>query len=68
MHYILIPVMCAHAYERLSFYVVNGSITYWGGAIDIHLMDSPLDTSEIEQHYALNNSMAMIYGGPCGAN
>jgi len=26
----------------------------------MHLKDSPLDTSEIEQHYALNNSITKI--------
>ena len=26
----------------------------------MHLIDSPPDTSEVEQHYALNNSIAII--------
>ena len=53
-------MICGSAYERLSFYDVNGSIAHWGGAIEMHLMDSPLDTSEVEQHYALHNFIAMI--------
>ena len=51
---------CGNAYERLSFYALNGSIAHWRGAIEIHLMDSLLDTSEVEQHYALNSSTTMI--------
>ena len=60
MHYIAIPMMCGSVYERLTFYAFNGSVAYCGGAIEMHLMDSRLGTSEIDQFYALNNSIAMI--------
>ena len=59
-HYILDPMTCGSAYERLSFYTLNESIAHWGGAIQMHLMDSPLGTSEVEQYFALNDSIAIV--------
>jgi len=41
-------------------YALNGSIACWSGAIEMHLNDSPLDTNEVGQHCAFNNSVAMI--------
>jgi len=51
---------CSSAYERLSFYVLNGCIVRSSGVIERHLVDSPLNTCEIKQHHALNNSITMI--------
>jgi len=48
------------AFERLSSYAPNGCMACWGGAIETHLMDSPLDMCEVEQNLALNNSISMI--------
>ena len=52
--------MCVSAYERLSFYALNGSIARWGGVIEMHLMDSQVGISEVEWYYTLNNSITMI--------
>jgi len=59
-HYILTPMTWSSAYERLSFYTLNESIACWGSAIERHLMDSPLDTTEVEQYYTLNDSIAVV--------
>ena len=59
-HYILTSVTCGSAYERLSLYALNESIARWGGGIEMHYMDSPLDTSEVEQYSAFNDSIAMV--------
>jgi len=53
-------MMCGSSYERLSSYTLNGSIACWGDAIEMHLMNSPLNTCEVEDHCALNDSITMV--------
>jgi len=60
MQYILTTMTCGSAYERWTFYALNEFIAHWVGAIEMHLMDSLLDTSEVEQYSALNDSIAMV--------
>jgi len=40
MRYIYIPLSYGSAYKFLNSYALNGSIAYWSGAIETHLMDS----------------------------
>jgi len=47
------------ASNRLSSYTLNGSIAHWGGVIETHLMDSPLDKCKVE-YDTLNNSITVI--------
>jgi len=51
---------CGSAYERLSSYAINGSIACWGSAVEMHLMDSLLNTCDVELYCALNDSIAMV--------
>jgi len=51
------PLAYSSASERLSSYTLNGSIAHWGGATEMHLMDSPLDMCEVEQSLDLNISI-----------
>ena len=57
MSYISIPMSYSSASKRLTSYTLNGSIAHWGGATEMHLMDSPLDMCEVEQSLDLNISI-----------
>jgi len=46
----------AYVVSRLSSYILNRSIGHWDYAIEMHLMDLLLNTCEVQQYYALNNS------------
>jgi len=48
------------AYKRFSSYTFNGSIARWGGVTEIYLMDSPIDSCEVEQSLALNDFISVI--------
>ena len=60
MYYISIPMAYSNVYEILCSYALNGSIAHWGGATEMHLIDSLLDMCEVEQNLAHNNFISMI--------
>lgn len=47
-------------FERVSFYGLNGFITRYEGAIEMHLIDLSLVICEVEQNPTHINSISMI--------
>jgi len=59
-----ISMVCSSAFERLNSYALSGPIAHWGGATEMHLMDSLIDMCEVEQTLALNTFHIYDYDSP----